>query len=149
MIKSNINFYADDTIIYGSDSWLLQSDLETTHTWCNMNMLTVNCKKSQWMNINLSTNKLTDVVFILGNTKLEKVNEFKYLGVTIESLINRVIFFRKIQMFMTLKSAMMVYKGTILPILEYCTKSLSTISYNKHWNKMLLYTTHKRRGDRL
>ena len=37
------------------------------------------------MNINLSTNKLTDVVFILGNTKLEKVNEFKYLGVTIDA----------------------------------------------------------------
>ena len=41
LIKSNINFFADDTIIYGSDSRLLQSDLETTQTWCNMNLLRI------------------------------------------------------------------------------------------------------------
>ena len=30
-----------------------------------------------------------------------------------------------------------------------CTKLLTTISYTRHWNKTLLYTTHEKRGDRL
>ena len=132
-IKSNINFYADDTIIYGPDSQLRQLDLERTPIWCNVNLLTVNCKKSQWMNINLSAKKSNNVIFMLGNTVLVNVNEYKYLGVTIdthltfqtyrESLINRVnlkiSYFRKISMYMTLKAAKLVYKGTILSILEY------------------------------
>ena len=133
LIKGNINFYADDTILYSSDPVLLKSDLERTHEWCNKNLLTVNCKKSQWMKINLTNKKTDDTVLKLGDFQLQRVNEYKYLGVVIDSqltfqtyrdsLINRVnlkiSYFRKIRTYMTVKSALTLYKGTILPILEY------------------------------
>ena len=133
LVSGNINFYADDTILYSSDVMLLRHDLETTHKWCNANLLTVNCKKSQWMRINLTNKKSVDVTLTLGNTSLENVKEYTYLGVTIdsrltfqsyrESMINRVnlkiSYFRKIRKYMTIDSALLLYKGTILTILEY------------------------------
>ena len=133
LIKGNINFYADDTILYSSDSRLLNADLECTYNWCNSNLLTINCKKSQWMNINLTGRKLDNTFFTLGNTLLKRVEEYRYLGVIIDSqltfqayrdsLINRVnlkiSYFRKIRYYMTQEAALMLYKGTILPIIEY------------------------------
>ena len=133
MVSGNINFYADDTILYDPDVMLLKHDLERTHEWCIWNLLTINCKKSQWMRINLTNTNLDDTILMLGNYRLEKVTEFKYLGVIIDShltfqtyrdsLINRVnlkiSYFRKIRKYMTLDSALLLYKGTILPILEY------------------------------
>ena len=133
LIEGNINFYADNTIIYDPDFLQVEADLDRTYRWCNMNLLTVNCKKSQWMRINLSSRDQDETVLTLGDNVLEKVNEYKYLGVIIDSqltfqtyrdsLINRVnlkiSYFKKIRSYMTLESALLLYKGTILPILEY------------------------------
>ena len=132
-VSGNINFYADDTILYSPDVAILERDLDLTHAWCNLNLLTVNCKKSQWMRISPSNKKIEEPILILGKTVLENVREYKYLGVTIDSqlsfqtyrniVINRVNlkinYFRKIRTYMTLESALLLYKGTILPILEY------------------------------
>ena len=129
----NINFYADDTILYSPDVTILERDLDKTHAWCNLNLLTVNSKKSQWMRISLSNKKVDEPVLKLGTTILENVKEYKYLGVTVDSqltfqtyrsiVINRVNLkinhFRNICTYMTLESALLLYKGTILPILEY------------------------------
>ena len=85
------------------------------------------------MNINLTGKKLDNTFFTLGNTLLERVEEYRYLGVIIDSqltfqayrdsLINRVnlkiSYFRKIRYYMTQEAALMLYKGTILPIIEY------------------------------
>ena len=70
------------------------------YSWCNANLLTLNCKKSQWMKINIINRGAEDVSFKIGNRILEKVNEYRYLGVIIDSqltfqtyregLINRV-----------------------------------------------------------
>ena len=49
--NSKISMYADDTVIYISQSnldsaiALIQSDLNSLYTWCNMNKVTINCKK--------------------------------------------------------------------------------------------------------
>ena len=132
-ISGNINFYADDTILYNSDLTVLKKDLEKTHNWCNQNLLTINCKKSQWMKINLANKNLKYVTLSLGNTRLDNVKEYKYLGVVIDSRLNfqtfrdsiinrvnlKINYFRKIRAYMTTESALLLYKGTILPILEY------------------------------
>ena len=132
-VTGNINFYADDTILYSPDIAVLKKDLDLTHKWCNGNLLTVNCKKSQWMKISLTNKRKDDTILTLGNTLLENVKEYKYLGVTIDSQLNfqtyrsavinrvnlKINHFRKIRTYMTLDSALLLYKGTILPILEY------------------------------
>ena len=119
-VIGNINFYADDTILYSPDVTILERDLDKTHAWCNLNLLTVNSKKSQWMRISLSNRKVDEPVLKLGTTILENVKEYKYLGMTIDSqltfqtyrsiVINRVNLkinhFRKIRTYMTLESAL-------------------------------------------
>ena len=104
------------------------------HEWCNENLLTINCKKSQWMKTNIIRKEVDPgLKFTLGNVNLENVCEYKYLGLTVDSglsfatrrdiLINRVnlkiVFFRKIGKFITTEAAALVYKATILPILKY------------------------------
>ena len=112
LVSGNINFYADDTILYSSDSKLQK--------------VTVDENKS-------NEQKSVDVTLTLGNTSLENVKEYTYLAVTIdshltfqsygESMINRInlkiSYLRKIRKYMTIDSALLLYKGTILPILEY------------------------------
>ena len=133
-IECDLIFYADDTVIFGHDPILLQNELKKVHEWCEVNLLTINCKKSQWMKTKIiERNDDTNVLFKLGEKPLGKVNEYKYLGLTIDTklnfathrdnLINRVNlkinFFRKIRKFITIQSASLIYKATILPILEY------------------------------
>ena len=81
-IKGNVNFYAYDTIIYSHDLLLLQSDLDRTNESCNLNLLTVNCKKSQWMKINPANRSMNKIVVKLGKHQLERITEYKYLGET-------------------------------------------------------------------
>ena len=137
-VQSRINFYADDTIIYDVDPDVVQRDLTSIYNWCNINLLTINCKKSQWMKTDIiSKRNDDDITFTLGDTPLEKVSEYKYLGMTVDSLltfqsyretlINRVnlkvSYFRKIRKYLTLDSALIIYKCTIL----------------SYWNMLILY----------
>ena len=115
-VESKINLYADDTVIYGTDPKAVQSDLGKIHNWCNANLLTINCKKSQWMKTNVVCRQQEDVSFKLGDITFECVSEYRYLGMIMdsslsfqpyrESIINRVNlkinYFRKICMFLVL-----------------------------------------------
>ena len=136
-IAVNVNcdmiLYADDTVLFSHDPVLLQNELSKVYDWCNENLLTINCKKSQWMRTNIIKKTEPDIDFKLKNVSLERVKEYKYLGLLIDSglsfvphrdnLISRVnlkiVFFRKIRKFVTTEAAALIYKATILPILEY------------------------------
>ena len=181
-VKSNINLYADDTIIYNTDPVILQNDLSEVYKWCNSNLLTVNCKKSQWMKTSIINKRADGQALTFGGMQLQQVDDYKYLGVNKDSglnfqiyrdnLINRVnlkmIYFKKIRPFLTLYSALLVYKCTILPILEYAdfvydfdikylNKKLQTIQnsglyivFNQHYlpydMKESTETLHRRAG---
>ena len=84
-VTSKINLYADDTIIYGTDPIVVQSDLGKIHNWCNANLLTINCKKSQLMRTNIINKQNVDVGLKLGDIDLEYVSEYRYLGITVDS----------------------------------------------------------------
>ena len=132
-VESTVNLYADDTIIYNTSPDTIQKDLARIWKWCNCNLLTVNCKKSQWMKTRIIEKWPGDQRFKLGNNKLEHVSEYKYLGLNIDStlpfqqyrenIINRVnlkiCYFRKIRPLLTKEAAILIYKCTILQILEY------------------------------
>ena len=55
------------------------------YKWCNANLLTINCKKSQWLKINLMDREKDDTVITLGKNTLEKVSEYKYLWLLIHN----------------------------------------------------------------
>ena len=109
----------------------LQGMLTIIDSWCKNNLLTINCKKSQWMHSSL-IKKNYDTSFSLGANKLDKVCEYKYLGLLIDSKlnfhnhrdlmqkrINYKMFFQKIRRYINTSTAIIIYKSTILPIIEY------------------------------
>ena len=75
----------------------------------------------------------TDLDFKLGGEKMDKIEEYRYLGIVVDSqhnfqshrhnVINNVdyklTFFKKIHQFITTEAATVIYKGTILPLFEY------------------------------
>ena len=81
----NLLLYADDTVIFDTDPKTIQHMLNMINVWCDENLLTINCKKSQWMKTKLVKKNQIDCVFQLGNTTLDKVTEYKYLGLLMDS----------------------------------------------------------------
>ena len=181
-VESKINLYADDTVIYGPDPTIIQSDLGKIFSWCNANLLTINCAKSQWMRTNIVNKNAINPTFKMGDIALAKVSEYRYLGMLVDSglsfqahregVINRVNlkinYFRKIRTYLTQDAALLIYKCTILPILEYVdfvydldikyiNKKLQTIqntglyiTYNQHYlpydTKESTEVLHRRAG---
>ena len=81
--------YADDTVILDRDPIVLHRNLDLIYEWCNKNSLTINCKRSQWMYTRLTGKKVAmDNRFGLGGELLSKVEEYKYLGIQIDSQLN-------------------------------------------------------------
>ena len=78
--KNNIILYADDTVLYSSDFGKMQIMLHEVADWCDNNLLTINCKKSQWMHTSVLNGNISHYNFKLGTQDLERVSEYKYLG---------------------------------------------------------------------
>ena len=107
--------------------------LDKVNVWRNKNLLTINCKKSQWMKSNLVSRSQENNIFCLGNIALDKVTEYKYLGLLMDNDLgfsnhrdvvhNRVnyklSFFKKLRKFINTFAALTIYKSTILPIIGY------------------------------
>ena len=92
--SSKLTLFADDTTIsisHQDQSVLISesnSQLEKIHSWCLSNRLTINTSKTEILyvsNRNLGEN--TDQVS-LGNQRLEKSKNCKFLGVTIDEKLN-------------------------------------------------------------
>ena len=129
--NNNIILYADDTVLFGSKVTEMQKMLDETSAWCEENLLTINCKKSQWMS--LVSKRKPEAVFVMGTTVLEQVTHYRYLGIIMDnelrfqlqrdSLHKRLnyknCFFKKIRCFINQETALTIYKSTILPIIEY------------------------------
>ena len=135
LLSCNVVLYADDTVILHDNVEILQYNLNKIVTWCNDNHLTLNAKKSQWMRFNVCNEQINPNninINILGKN-LEMVKVYKYLGVFIDTQLNfqhhnkiltrnvnfKVTHFKRIRRFITRKAAELIYKCTILPVLEY------------------------------
>lgn len=87
---SNCHFYADETVIFTSDSKpdtinsKLSSDLQGLHCWLQANYLTVNIKKTECMYF-YSPRKQLSMSNPISGQKLSITNTFKYLGVHLDS----------------------------------------------------------------
>ncbi|MES9880523.1 MAG: reverse transcriptase family protein [Sedimenticola sp.] len=71
--------YADDTVIIADDPNAFQKCLNDFHDYCNKWKLRVNLSKSKVIVFGSKTNRANQ--FKLGQTSLDFVNEYKYLGV--------------------------------------------------------------------
>ena len=138
IVNCGIVLYADDTVLYHPDKNILQRNLKLVTTWCDANLLTINVKKSHWMKIKVCANDeflqdLTLNKFCVSNTELTEVKIYKYLGLHIDTNLNfrnhhnkmiahaqsKLTHFRRIRCLVNEKAAKLIYKCTILPVLEY------------------------------
>ena len=84
---SKVSLYADDTVIYVTESDIknaenrIQQDLNLLQNWCNMNKLTINCKKTKYyvygMRSSVKKSKAQYLVLSLNNQILERVCSYK------------------------------------------------------------------------
>ena len=138
IVDCGVVLYADDTVIFHEDREVLQTNLKRISDWCNENLLTINVKKSHWMKTKvcgkgINDDNLTVVTFKVKNSSLTEVDLYRYLGLHIDNNLNfqahhkklvsqvqiKPSQFRKIRCFVNKKAAILIYKCTILPVLEY------------------------------
>ena len=153
ILEINCKMFADDTTIYDADI-----DLETLirkfvikikplFEWCHLNKLDLNLEKTYFMFVTNRRLKLPSEIIVNKQTikgvehisKVEVVNSFKLLGVTIDTklnftehcsnlkkIINRKMFSIKRLFYLATKVKIHFFKTFILPYFDYC---LSLIIY--------------------
>ncbi|VDH95163.1 Hypothetical predicted protein [Mytilus galloprovincialis] len=75
--------YADDIVFISESSHGLQIQLDTLHEWTNLNCLQVNIDKTKIMHIRKASAARCDSECMLGNTRIDFANKYRYLGLMI------------------------------------------------------------------
>ena len=137
----HIIMYADDTVIYYADSDIstacsrVEQSLSKLHKWCAANKLTINVKKTQHMLVTPNRAMCQNVPYQvkMGDSTLQNVNTYNYLGVIIDNELllteflkqkcnkinQRLYQFAKMRKFLTSHLANTLYKQVILPLFDY------------------------------
>ena len=133
--------YADDTTMTIIDKSLtraaerMNSIMPKATRWFNENKLTVNLGKTEYMVFGSKQRlaKAEPIKIKLGGQELKRVESYRYLGTTLDTTLNatkqlaklnqlmaqKLISFRKIRQCLSEKSAIVIYKATIVPIFDY------------------------------
>lgn len=136
-INCNIKLFADDCVIYReinnyNDHIKLNDSLADIADWCSKWQMQINTQKSAIMTV---TRKTVSSIFVytINGTPLNKVEEHKYLGVTLTSELKwdkhisniiskalRKLFFLKRSLALATKSTkLLAYTSFVRPVLEY------------------------------
>lgn len=86
-VSCHIRMFADDCVIYRtitnpSEQQALQHDLNSIQAWCDHWLMTLNPTKCKSLSFSRRQNPLT-FPYTLGNVDLDRVESYKYLGVTL------------------------------------------------------------------
>ena len=140
LVNCEALLFADDTAIYYSASSsvdlqrILNEDLDRVKNWLNDHRLTLNVSKTKFMIIGGTQrlNRLGSLKLLIEEDSLERVQQFKYLGVVInENLdwsehidhiytkIAKRLGLRKIKYLLPSTSRELIFNSLILPILDY------------------------------
>ena len=137
-----IMMFADDCVLYSKGhSWVdihydLQKSLDTYISWGNEHNLSLNAKKTKAMivcNPARRDNLNDPAPFNAGNNTISFINNFCYLGCIIDSELTmlpalksvhrkveqKIYMLGKLRFLVDKKSAVLIYKQTILPYLDY------------------------------
>jgi hypothetical protein len=138
-ISSEISMFADDTAIYHSSQnvensiQVINSDLVKIQNWSENWKVKFNAKKTYYMQFSLKTIVEPTTAVILNNQQIIKVENFKYLGVTlnckmswknhIHQTINKALIklypLYQIKHFAPRDTLCRLYKCYVRPTLEY------------------------------
>ena len=117
-------------------SVIMQRDMDTIYLWCERNRLKLSISKSKCLLFG-SKGKLSKVDYTnrltLSDSPLDFVNSYKYLGITLDSQMGltellagvkktitcHLFKLRKLRKYITVECSLLIYKQTILPLLDY------------------------------
>ena len=141
IVNCSVDMYADDTLIYVCHNDIdviekcLNEDLASLSKWLDRNVMKANVSKTKTMILGTSTriNRIRDVNIIMNGTAVERVNTFKYLGITIDAnlkwndqinnicrkMCNSLGIMRRIKPFVPQSSLVTIYNTMFLPHLDY------------------------------
>ena len=132
--------YADDVVFYTSSKNLplsvseLQADADRVYEWFCMSGLCINKDKTQVLLFNPPTVPYIEPCIKMGDTVLKLCNKYEYLGIildcglsliqtiskTVSTSSNRCFMLNRFRKKVSKPTAILVYKQTILPVLDYC-----------------------------
>ena len=138
-LNSEITLYADDTVLTCSDTNVnsvfnkTQNDLYNVKRWCDKNKLTINVKKTKIVLFNVKPEQHFDLPVVkLSDQQLQLVNNYKYLGITVDQNLDmfsyidnmyrmtsdKLRLIRYVRTFLTTKASLLIVKTMILPYLD-------------------------------
>lgn len=139
----DVAVYADDTVIYYSGSSAeeiseaLNADLRQLSSWFKSNLLTLNATKSKFMlfgnNRSPKYRNVQDLSIVIDVDHLERVESFKYLGVTIHQCMSwsehidslskkvnqRLGIIRRVKYLLPMSARITLYNTLVVPLLDY------------------------------
>ena len=140
-LGTHISLYADDAVIYCSNletvavKARLERALMRIKDWCSMNCININVKKTKYCIYGQRAKiKLdTGAPLAFGDHNILRCHQYNYLGVLLDECLNmtanfnnifkkysyKVLQFSKIRKYIDNKTRTLVYKQTILPLVEY------------------------------
>ena len=164
-LPSNLNcktvMYADDTSLMcrGKNALDLQVQLESclrdVANWFQVNKLTLNVDKTKLMifGTNHMIDKCSNVTVSYEGNVIEKVDEFKYLGVTFDSKLTwsthvnnvcknvskRIGVIRRVKYFLPNKTTMRLSNALIMPQFDYGSLVWNNFSLEQHKRLQVLH----------
>ena len=141
--SSAVTMYADDLLLHRvintpDDYELLQNDVNTLAKWVNKNHLTLNASKCKCMVISrLKKRSISFLPLKLHEQTMERVSQYKYLGVTINedltwsSHINEItnkakrmvgLLYRQFYAWTSTPALLKLYTSLVRPHLEYASQ---------------------------
>ena len=150
--KCNVALYAEDTVLYTANASFadsvskMQTDINSLSEWCEQNGVSVNANKTKIMTFGSpkALRELPPFEIKYNDLPLQIVSSYKYLGLTLDSSLNynshvnnyKIISsvssnlkqFRRMQSFLNIDAAVLVYKCMLLSILGYGDIFLSAAS---------------------
>ena len=83
-----ILLYADDIVLLSDNEQKLQTMLDCLNDWCHAWGLTINFNKSKAMHFRTPSASKTECLFLCGDSHLELVTQYTYLGVLFTGHLN-------------------------------------------------------------
>ena len=143
----SISLYADDAVIYCAnfEQYILEERLKNALSmisdWCNKNFINLNIDKTKFCiyGSRSMVNKGTLETLGSNNCNIKRVQSYHYLGVTLDECLNmksnfnqivkkfanKIYQFGKIVKYMNTEIRILVYKQTIMPLVEYVSFTLN------------------------